>query len=166
MSNLPPDSLSYSDLGGTKLEYSAPVDTSTDRSAEEVNAAFAAVAAMTRTAPKAWLKFAVSGAGALTLVDWDAVWKASTVTPPVLTLVTTGKILITLPATVLDEQGESHSLNLKAAFASIEASTDTFSGVIYCLEPKILTANTVRLWVASSTVAFTPVNTSISMLLF
>ena len=166
MSNLPPDSLSYSDLGGTKLEYTAPIDTSTDRSADEVNLAFAAVSAMSRTSPRAWVKFSVSGAGALTLVDWDAVWKAGTVTPPVLTLVTTGKITITLPATVLDEQGAEHSLNLKAGFASIEASTDTFSGVIYCLETKILTANTVRLWVASSTLAYTPINTTISLLLF
>ena len=164
--NLPPDSLSYSDLGGTKAEYSSPVDTSTDRSADEVNAAFAATSAMTRTSPRAWIKFSVSGASVLTLVDWDAVWKAGTVTPPALTLVTTGKILITLPATVLDEQGESHSLNLKAAFASIEGSTDALSTYAYNLQPKILTANTVRLWVANSTTVYTPVNTTISLLLF
>ena len=162
--SLPPDTLSYSDLGGTKTEYSAPVDTSTDRSAAEVNLAFAATAAMTRTSTKLWFKFSVSGAGAPTLVAWDASWKGGTVTPPTIALIATGKYTITLPATVLDEQGTSHSLNFQGVTASICKSTDAVIGAAYVLEPMILTANTLRLWVTDHTSAVTPLNAVITMI--
>jgi hypothetical protein len=163
--SLPPDSLSYNDLGGTKLEYSAPVDTSTDRSATEVNTAFAATAAMTRTSIRCWLKFSINGAGAPTLVSWDASWKGGTITPPVITNEATGKFLVTLPATVLDEQAVSHSVNLNVAFASIAGATDAIFGDMF-LNPKILTANTVRLWISDETLdASNAPNSVVSMFL-
>jgi len=161
--SLPPDTLSYSDLGGTKIEYSAPVDTSTDRSAAEVNLAFAATAEMTRTSLRTWFKFRVNGSGAPTLVSWDASWKGGTVTPPTFALIATGKYTVTLPATVLDEQGVSHSINLQAVTASICKSTDAVIGATYLLEPMILTANTIRLWVSTGAAAVTPLNSVITM---
>jgi len=161
--SLPPDTLSYSDVGGTKLEYSAVVDTSTDRSAAEVNLAFAASAAMTRTSIKAWFTFSVNGSGAPTLVSWDASWKGGTVTPPTFALIATGKYTITLPATVLDEQGVSHSVNIHGAVASICKATDAVIGATYLLEPMVLTANTLRLWVSDGTNAVTPLSSVITM---
>ena len=160
--SLPPDSLSYSDLGGTKTDYTAPVDSSTDRSATEVNAAFAATAAMTRTSIRCWIKFSTNGAGAPTLVSWDASWKGGTTTPPTIALSATGKYLITFPATVLDEQAVSHSVNLQAVTGNISAASDVI-GSAYLPKPMILTANTVRLWVHSGTVAVTPLDSIVTL---
>ena len=159
---LPPDSLSYSDLGGTKLDYTAPVDSSTDRSATEVNAAFAATAAMTRTSIRCWLKFSTDGAGAPTLISWDASWKGGTTTPPTIALSATGKYLVTLPTTVLDEQAVSHSVNIQAVWSSYSASTDVIGSAIQ-LKPLVLTANTVRIWCDNGAGAFTPLTSIITL---
>lgn len=162
MSQLP-DSLSYLDLGGTKADYSGVEDTSTDRSATEVNLAFGAIASMSRTTVRAWVKIGVSGAGALTLLDWDACWKGGTVAVPVLTNVSGGQYTVTFPATVLDEQAASHAVNLKAAWASVTADTD-IAYVNYTICPNILTANTVRLWcIDSSDTPSAPVSSIITL---
>jgi uncharacterized membrane protein len=143
---LPPESLSYSDLGGTKQEYSYVVDTSTDRSADEVNLAFAATAAMTRTSIRAWVKFSIDGAGAPTVTAWDASWKGGTITPPIISYEESGNYLVTFPATVLDEQGASHAVNLLACWATLQSNTAGLT-IGYILEPRIATANTVSVWI-------------------
>ena len=160
---LPPDSLSFSDLGGTKLEYTAPVDTSTDRSANEVNLAFAAAAALTRTAVRSWLKFSINGSGVPTLVSWDASWKGGTSTPPVPWKISNGKYLITFPTTVLDEQGTSHTINFNAVTVSASKTSDAVIGAGYVFEPQILTANTIRLYITNGTIAVATTNIIVTM---
>lgn len=143
---LPPESLSYNDLGGTKTEYSAVVDTSTDRSAEEVNLAFAATAALTRTSIRAFVKFSINESGRPTIVAWDAVWKGATTTPPNISYEELGNYLVTFSSTVSDEQGGTHAVNFNACWATLQSNIPGLT-IGYILEPRILTANSVSIWI-------------------
>ena len=125
-----PESLSFNDVGGTKNEYTAVVDSSTDRSADEVNSAFCAIAEATRTVDRGWLRFvAVADGYTPALVSsstWNTVWKGGTATSPVFGHPSTGVVTITLPTTVNDEQGVSHTVNVQGVTGNIEGSTFGF----------------------------------------
>jgi hypothetical protein len=120
-----PEKLSFEEVGGEKTDYAAVVDTSTDRSAEEINAAFCAIAETTRTAPRAFVRF-TGHATTPVMVAWEAMWKGATSTTPTLSRATTGVYNVTFPSTVDDERGESHSLVLRGAHASLEGGTFGF----------------------------------------
>jgi hypothetical protein len=107
--------------GGEKEDYASVEDPTTDRAAADANQAYASVAMMTRTVCRAWLRF-TGDATTPVLLDWDAVWKGSTVTDPVIAQIATGIYTITWPATVQDELGETHTLNLQAASCSTEGN--------------------------------------------
>lgn len=160
---LPPSSLSFEETGGLKSDYTQIVNSQTDRSADEVNAVFGSVSQMSRTNTRAYVKFSMI-LGAYVVTDWDAVWKASTTTLPIITKVTTGKYLITLPATVLDVQGNSIATNFKAVQASYSATTDIVYGSTLLLEPQILTANTVRLWCSVGGAASDPTGIYVTLM--
>ena len=117
-----PESLSFNELGGEKLDYSTVVDSSTDRSADEVNKVFCNVAQMSRLSPRVWCNISINITGpTATLTNWDAVWKASSPTPPTLTYVTTGTWTLTFPTSVYDEMLNSHYVNLRGAWTSSTA---------------------------------------------
>ena len=160
-----PDSISFSGVGGNKLEYSAVVDTSTDRSAAEVNTAFACAAAISRTTIRAWVKFNTDDAEVVTVTAWDAVWKEFITTPPTVTLENDGKYLVTFPATVLDEQGVSHSVNLNAGWVNM-CGDAVFGDALFgsgAFNVSILTANTVRIWYSVVSTPSTPASSDITL---
>lgn len=114
-----PEALSYEEVGGTKSDYAPIVDASTDRAADDVNKVFCSVAEMSRMCPRFWCKVTTTATGpTATIVAWEAVWKGSTPTVPVLTYTgLTGVWEITLPTSVNDEMGNSHYVNLRAAWS-------------------------------------------------
>lgn len=124
MPNLP-DTISYDDVGGTKSDYTAPVNAATDRSASDINIAFVNAAMLTRTGNRGWIRFTTDGSGVPSLIgptSWQAVWKANTSAQPVAAKSTTGVMTFTFPTTVVDEMGESHTLNIQLAQGQSETN--------------------------------------------
>jgi hypothetical protein len=121
--------------GGPLKNYSATVDSSTDRPDAGANPAYADVAAMTHCAPRAIVRFRPVGSGTPILVSWDAVWNNGNNAAPVVSRAGAGSYLITFPATVLDEipSGSPGStpggiaLNLRMALPGVEP----LAGVMY-----------------------------------
>lgn len=114
-----PDIDSLSTLGGVKVNSYSVVDPTTDLDADEDNKARCDVAMMSRLAPRLWVQFtAAATTGAIVLQAWDAAWKAQTTTAPVIVREALGEFSITMPSTVLDELGVSHTLNLRAGWTN------------------------------------------------
>jgi hypothetical protein len=110
-----PDIDSLATYGGEKEDYSPVEDPTTDRAAADANQAYATVAALTHTAPRAILRF--TGAATPTLVSHDSMWGNAFADSPTIVNGATGIYTITWPATVQDELGESHSPNFRYAHA-------------------------------------------------
>jgi hypothetical protein len=144
--SLLPEIVSYSELGGTKSDYSPVVDSSTDRSAAEINKAFAAVSQLSRTSIRAWVKFHVSDTEVTTLTAWEAVWKSDSATVPVVTGAS-GNWTITWPTTVTDPQGTTHSVNFLAGWGNIAKDTNTTAS--NSAEVQFSSANVVNIWFAN-----------------
>jgi hypothetical protein len=116
-----PDVLSFDELGGVKTDYIPVIDPTTDLSALNLNLARDGVAQMSRTALRGWIRFATAAtSGAMVLSDWETTWKADVSTLPVLARSTAGVFTLTLPASVLDALGNTHTINLRAASVSAE----------------------------------------------
>lgn len=129
-----PDSFSYDSVGGDKADYGdiGAVDPSTDRIASEMNMALSAIAMSTRTIPRGYVRFTTAATtGGLVLVDWNATWKGESPTAPVLVRSSGGVFTATFPASVVDEQGNSHSTNILNATGNIEGTTFGFINVSF-----------------------------------
>lgn len=127
-----PESISYTDLGSDKTDYSNPVNSSTDRMAAEINTAFVNTAMMTRTANRGWIRFQTDGSGNPSLVSsasWNTVWRANTSAQPVLVKTGTGVMTATFPVSVTDEQSNSHTTNIQLVHGGLEG---TVVGFINC----------------------------------
>jgi hypothetical protein len=121
MPNLP-DTLDFDELGGSKVNYSDPADSTTDLDASFGNLTRVAVAAMSRTADRFWLKFSWNGS-VVTLIDWDTCWGKNDAQQPIVVHPgSAGIFVVTLPATVTDDLGVSHSVNLRVGTPGIENS--------------------------------------------
>lgn len=120
-----PDKDSFETYGGTKLDFIDVVDPTTDRSAEEVNAAFASGSMMTRTAVRAIVSFAADGLDGYNndVYDHEAVWGNTLDLIPTVYHNSTGFWTITWPATVDDPLGEEHSVNFKWGWAQYASGT-------------------------------------------
>jgi hypothetical protein len=138
-----PENSSFNDFGGSKVDYSAVVDSSTDRSSTQVNAAFCASAMMTRTAPRVWFDF-IAGVNP-SITQWEAVWKGATSTPPVITYYGTGLYGIAFPSTISDELGGTHSVSFKYAMASVIGNATNFAFTT-------ITTNTILIYTYASLV--------------
>ena len=140
-----PDIASFSDYGGEKQDYSAPEDPTTDRSAAEVNPAFADVAAGTRTAIRAFVQFSFNGA-TLDLIAHDSVWGNGVSVEPTLAVAATGKFRVTFPSSVVDALGETHAVNLRAGWANIEnVGTHIYDVQVAKVSPTTFTVIVVKL---------------------
>lgn len=89
--------------GGGLFDYSPIIDSTRDRPAAGANAAYAAVAGMTHTGPRAWARFTLNGAAAPTLVAHDAMWGNTIAVQPTIARTGVGLVTITWPTTVQDE---------------------------------------------------------------
>lgn len=127
-----PDRDAIDTYGGSKQNYSAIVDLSREEDAAHRNKYAANVAMMTHTVTRAVRSFLGTTAGATSIADpstgfvHDAVWGDSATVKPAATYIATGTIDVIWPATVNDELGVSHSVQLGRASANVESSDGTF----------------------------------------
>ncbi len=150
-----PESDTLSTYGGALANYGiGVVDPTTDRDADDANKAFASTAMMTRTAMRASISF-TGVAATPTVSAFEAVWKGGTVTSPTPSRTGAGIFTFTWPASVLDELGATHTLNLTSASGYAESST------AYHVQAVMTSANVVTVyvwdtsWVASDAVGAT-----------
>lgn len=121
-----PNSDSFDTYGGSKSDFTTVVDPTTDRSAAEVNAAFASVASMTRTVTRAYLQFTGASTSFVVPNYHNSNWGSSLSVIPIIQRSTTGVFDITFPATVVDELGATQALNLTMGWGNIEGDTLAF----------------------------------------
>ena len=127
-----PDLSSASDYGmpdgGFKDgEGIAVVDPTTDQSAAGASAQMVDTAQMTRTAVRCWVRFVAGASPTLAATNpHEAMWGNSNAVTPVVGKTATGTWTVTWPATVTDQLGGSHTLNLRKATAKVEGSTLKF----------------------------------------
>lgn len=116
-------------LGGV-LQNEDPIeDPLTQISAELDNINRANTAMMTHTLVRAMRAF-IGGAvptDPLTLLVHDAVWGSTAPVKPTVTQSATGVHDVTWPTTVDDELGESHTVNFRNAFASVDGTVPIFT---------------------------------------
>jgi hypothetical protein len=148
--------------GGGLYDYSPVIDATRDRPAAGANAAYAAVAGMTHTGTRAWVRMTLNGAAAPVLVAHDAMWGNTIGVAPVLARTGTGVVTITWPANVQDEipigvPGYTGPLpiNLRAGWANARGT------VAYQRNLDITSANVATLHVfnAAGTIADTAAGT-------
>jgi hypothetical protein len=115
-----PESISYSDVGGNKTDYSPAVNTNTDRLGTEMDTALVNIAMMTRTVNRGWIRFSTDGYGVPTLTSWNACWRGNTSAQPVVARTGIGVLTATFATSVLDEQALSHTTNIQLVQAASE----------------------------------------------
>ena len=146
------------DLGGALSNLGgAPVENpQTDLDADADNIARANVAAMTHTATRAWVRwtgFTYSAPAFVVPDDHDSLWGSSTGVRPTVQQTSAGVYVVTWPATVTDELGNVHTLNIRKPNAWVE------SQFLYQAGPSAHTANTVT--VRTRTIEFGVANNSL-----
>jgi hypothetical protein len=118
-----PESASLSEFGGVKSNYFvAPVDPTTDIDEDNWNYLICNAAMGSRMQPRCEAVF-TGHATTPVFVEFEAVWKGGTATSPVIARTGSGVFTVTYPASVNDELGEAHSVNLKRAWGQAEGTT-------------------------------------------
>ena len=123
----PTNPASYDQFGGPKEDAVPVVDPTTDRSSDEVNPAFQAIAQMTQTTPQAIVQWTASASSSVVPSFHRALWGSSLAVIPTVTNVSAGVWTVTFPASFTDELGNSVPVNLKAAIASYGATAGFIS---------------------------------------
>jgi hypothetical protein len=145
-----PDTDALSTYGGALQNYSAVVDPTTDEDADSRNTYAGNVAMMTHTIVRAIRSFtgdsASPGDPGSGLIH-DAVWGNDPGDKSSVANAGTGIYDLTWPATVLDELGNSHSIDFRRAWAQVEQSDGTFRAA----HAKVTGPNTVRVYTYSGT---------------
>lgn len=117
-----PDTDSLNTYGGELADYAPIEDPTTDRSADAANMAFASVAMMTHTIPRAIVQFA-GHATTPTRTTHDAVWGNTSGVAPTIAKTGTGVYTVTWPSSVNDELGEAHTVSVRYPTGSALSST-------------------------------------------
>lgn len=116
-----PNKQSYNNLGGELTDYSPVTNPTTDLSAAASNESRSDVAAMTRTAIRAWVGFTVSGTTiSVASSDYDAVYGNANVYKPTGAYVSTGTYDITFPSSVVDARGNTQTVNLSVGWVNVD----------------------------------------------
>ncbi len=139
-----PDSSSLDDYGGALVNYAEVEDPTTDEDAAFRNQYASDTACMTVTAPRAIVTFvghATTPADPSTGFVHAAGWGSGPSVKPVVTHVSTGRYLITYPATVNDPLVVSHTLNFRRAIAQVETA-----GVMKSACAERTSANTITVY--------------------
>jgi len=140
-----PDRDDYPSLGGEIQDYQPAEDGSTDLPAADDDQSRCNVAALTRTAARAYVAFTTNGT-TCTVTDCDGVWPGGTLggpNQPTVTRTGAGAYLVTWPTTITDERGVTHNLNLRRGWSNVEqvgfvsgtlaASPNTLSVAVWSL---------------------------------
>lgn len=118
-----PDADSLDTYGGEMSNYLVdPVDPTTDLDASYFNAMACTVAMGSRMLPRCEVVF-TGHATTPVFTSFEAAWKGATPTSPTIARTGTGVYTATFPATVNDELGDAHSVNLHRAWGQAEGST-------------------------------------------
>jgi hypothetical protein len=117
----------------------AVVDPTTDQSAAAASVALNDTAQMTHTADRAWVRFTAGASPAVLATNGhDAMWGSLSGVKPVPVKTATGTWTLTWPATVVDQLGNTHTVNLRKARAFVEGSVLKF---VQCVRtsPNVIT---------------------------
>jgi hypothetical protein len=120
-----PTADSFDQYGGLKQDFSSVVDPTTDRSAAEVNTAFASMASASRTSIRAFLQF-LGSATTPTVNFHNAHWGSTLSVLPVVTRNSIGNYTITFPSTITDPLGVVQSVNLVSGRGGLEGTVPGF----------------------------------------
>jgi hypothetical protein len=140
-----PDKATLADTYGGPYTNERPVeDPTTELDGDAASELMNDVAACTRTVTRAWVAFTgatyTSGSQALTVTDHDANWGSATGVKPTVVQTATGIILITWPATIVDEIGVTRTLNIRCPGKPVTIDVTLSSGQV-----SAKTANTLSL---------------------
>lgn len=116
------------------------VDPTTDQGAAQFNVSAADLAQLTRLGGRAWCQITTS-ATTPTLVKHNAMWGNGGGVAPVIARSGAGIFTVTFPATVTDPLGNSVTINLQDAHASIVGSS--LAGFVQCA---VTAANVVTVY--------------------
>jgi hypothetical protein len=144
-----PDKDSFATLGGVLENVGGVANARTDVDAVWFNKVRYDVAAMTRTAERAYARFTTAAStGALVLVAHESNWGNAVGVTPTLSRAAQGTFDITWPASVYDEMEPpvAHSLNLQWSRVNHRASS-TF----YVVNTAPISVNAARVYVRDST---------------
>jgi hypothetical protein len=141
-----PDTSDFTTDYGAPYKDAHPVDDpETDVSADALNQLFADCAAMTRTAPRAWVKFTgatyTSGTMSISVADHDALWGDGNDVKPTVAQTSAGSYVITWPTSVTDRLGASHSTNIRKPSAPVAV----FNGIGCHVQVHSFTANAITI---------------------
>lgn len=144
-----PDDDTIDTYGGALVDAQPVEDPTTDRPANGMNAGLASAAAMTRTAPRAWVRFVTDGTTPTLAVsnNGNAAWGNDPGVRATPTRIGAGHFRLTWPATITDALGASHTINIRSAKVTVEGSTLCFA------QPSGMSANVVDIftWNAAGT---------------
>jgi hypothetical protein len=142
-----PDKATGSDNYGTPYQNERPVeDPTTEPDAGAINEALVDIAACTRTAVRAWVKFPgltyTAGTQSIPITSHDAVWGSAVGVAPVVTQSATGIYLITWPTTVDDELGDPHTLNIVMPLQPVTIDTTLSAAKVSAFTANTMTVRT------------------------
>ncbi len=157
----------FSTYGGGLFDYSSVVDPTRDRPAAGANAAYSAVAGMTHTAIRAWVRMTLNATATPVLVAHDALWGNSLAVAPVLARTGVGIYTITWPTNVQDEitigtPGYTGPLplNLRAGFANLRVVATAFDLFV---TPTTANVGTLKLFNVAGSLADTGAATDVDV---
>lgn len=116
--------------GGPFVDYRPVEDPTSDLSASQANPMMLSVAAMTHMCPRAKLSFTgltyTSGTQPITVTSHDSMWGSAAPVLPTIGQTSAGVLTLTWPATVTDEYGNAHTLNIRDGWARFDGATPGF----------------------------------------
>ena len=124
-------------FGGSKVNYSAVEDPTTDEDAGVRNQYVADVAMMTNATPRGWVRFTASAAPAL--VAHNANWGNAALYAPAVTRTSAGVFVVTLPSSTLDALGNAHTTNVRDAWVNHRSVTTPFFVSVVATSANVLT---------------------------
>lgn len=138
-----PDIDTVATYGGA-LENAWPIeDPNTDQDADGLNECKASTAAMTHTSARCWARFTSDPTTPAfpSTNPHDSHWGSTLAVRPTLARTGVGVYTLTWPSTVTDELGETHSVNLRWAKASLENQA-----AVVCAEATSVVLVTIKLF--------------------
>lgn len=153
-----PDRDTLATYGGEMHNYSDSVDPTTDEEAEYRNKYAANVAMMTHTVTRGFRSFVGTTGGGTAIADpssgfvHDALWGDAPSIKPAITHVATGTYDAIWPSQVRDELQQSHTLQIRRAWAGAESP----DGTLRIANAKVMSAQKVRIYTYAPATASSP----------
>lgn len=139
-----PDTDDLSALGGVMIDYHRVEDPTCDMGAEFDNKVRTNVAAMTQTIDRVYMQFTSAASNPITVVRHHANWGNVPAVAPTVSRVSAGRYTVTWPATVTDELGVTHTVNLVGGRGNAQA------GVFYQVQFLANGANSADVYILNA----------------